>query len=141
SIGGQASILAASALVAGREDFLCHVVDTATGRLVGTMEGIAGAANRSVTGLFFPTDLFLEFTADGRLVLGMRDPSGNNVLAVWDASLGQMQRIHENHQPLLLSPDDRRVFAKTREGYVFIDLTTGQSYPVALPSDLQLQRM
>jgi hypothetical protein len=130
---GEACLLAASAHNTYGEDFLCHnfichVVETATGRLRGTVEGVANDRR------------FLEFTADGGLLLlGMRDPlQDHNAVAVWDTSSGKMKRVQKNFQPILVSPDGRKVLGRTRAGYVLVDLATGRSDPTALPADLKL---
>jgi WD40 repeat protein len=128
---GEASVLAASALVAGRDDFICHIVETATGRLVGTVEGV-GERERFRQ--------FIEFVEDGTLLLlGIRDAHQNNALAVWDTKLSRMKRIQTNHQPLLLSPDGRKLLAKGREGHVIIDVATGRSQPLPLPRDFTMR--
>jgi WD40 repeat protein len=121
---GMAQVVSAYTLPrdgGGSSRFSCRFIDLPTLHLLDTIEG---ARNYSA---------FWAFDPQGdRFLIGMRDSQGRNGLGIWNVKTRKLQSIQPDIEPLLLSPDGRKLLAHTPEGNTVIDLTTARAQPLAL---------
>jgi WD40 repeat protein len=109
---------------AGRETFICHVLETRTGQVIATTEGDPNRAH------------FVRFTPDGHfLLLGMSEPGHEPNVGVWDAALRKLVRVHKDFNALEFSPDGRKIVGIAGRDYAILDLQTGERKAVMQVAD------